>query len=106
MLSIPANNHKSPSTDVSDNNLALTADTLSKRSTTGKTKGNAKIDIKVALPLSDAEITDTKVNMIAIPNIPKKDPPKYNHGSLMGKPTNMTIHAKMAKNTKHKNTKL
>lgn len=103
---MPANNHKSPSTVVSVNNLALTAETLSKRSTTGSTKGKANIDIKVALPLSDVDMTETKVNTMAIPRMPKNDPLKNNEVSLIGKPTKTAIQAITAKKTKHKNTKL
>ena len=61
---------------VSTSNLTLTVVIFNKSSTIGNTNGKAKIDIIVLLPESAADITDTNVKTIEIPNIPSPDPIK------------------------------
>lgn len=57
-------------------NRTLTADTFNNNKSIGNINGKASIDMSVALLLSDAEMTDTKVKTTDIPNIPNTEPEK------------------------------
>ena len=84
----------------------LTADIFNNNNTIGNTKGNAKIDINVALPLSDDEMTETKVNTTEMPKIPNAEPIKNNPASLTGKPENTAINTRIIINKLQRKTKL
>lgn len=105
-LSTPNNNHTSSEMAVSVSNLTLTAEIFNNNNKIGKTKGKARIDIKVALPLSEAEMTETKVKTTEIPNIPKADPMANNPKSLTGKLENNPIKNIIMRKIPHKNRKL
>ena len=106
ILSTPNNNHTSSAMAVSVNNLTLTADIFSCYNRIGKTKGKARIDINVAFPLSETDMTETNVNTTEMPNIPKAAPAKNNPGSFTGNPENRPINKIIMKKIPHKNKKL
>ncbi len=91
---------------VSVSNLTLTADIFNKSNKMGKTRGNAKIDINVEFPFSDAEITETKVKTMDIPKMPNADPLKNNVQSLTGNPLKRPINIRIIANKLHKKIKL
>ena len=87
-------------------NPTLTVVILSKSNKIGKTNGNANIDIKVELLLSDADITDTKVNTMEIPKIPDMEPNTNKPTSLTGKPDKTPRNINIIMNTLQRKIKL
>jgi hypothetical protein len=72
----------------------------------GRTKGKARMDMRVELLLSVAEITETNVKTTAIPKIPAREPMIKSEISLTGNPEKIPKKIRIERKIRHKKTKL